>query len=206
MYKCSMITCVYIATFCYYLGVFPLMKQRDSLVLHGLAVSAFLAEAGWLPDAEIILTSCQSLLADSTDPVQKTRALECCHRWSQGREPPKGSTKWASCIIYVCIYIPVIHRKRVFQVNIACTFQTVACSEWLLSVWGGRAHLQSGNGVSEAATGDGCLSQPGLPLLRVLNTLHATFQLCRGWQVPWSLLLLGSVMHSSLILPKVLII
>lgn len=55
-------------------------KQRDSLVLHGLAVSAFLAEAGWLPDAEIILTSCQGLLADSSDPVQKTRALECCHR------------------------------------------------------------------------------------------------------------------------------
>ncbi|MPC47850.1 Amyloid protein-binding protein 2 [Portunus trituberculatus] len=55
-------------------------KQRDSLVLHGLAISAFLAEAGWLPDAEVILTSCQNLLADSSDPLQKTRALECCHR------------------------------------------------------------------------------------------------------------------------------
>lgn len=69
------------------------MNQRDSLVLHGLAVSAFLAEAGWLPDAEIILTSCQSLLADSTDPIQRTRALECCHRWGPGKGTPKGHHK-----------------------------------------------------------------------------------------------------------------
>ncbi|KAG7157760.1 Amyloid protein-binding protein 2-like [Homarus americanus] len=40
----------------------------------------FLAEAGWLPDAENILTSCQTLLANSTQPQQMTRALECCHR------------------------------------------------------------------------------------------------------------------------------
>lgn len=52
----------------------------DNLVLQGLAVSAFLAEAGWLPDAENILTSCQALLAESTEPQQMTRALECCHR------------------------------------------------------------------------------------------------------------------------------
>ncbi|KAK7075224.1 Amyloid protein-binding protein 2, partial [Halocaridina rubra] len=52
----------------------------DTLVVQGLAVSTFLAEAGWLPDAEIILTSCQDLLADSENPQQLTRALECCHR------------------------------------------------------------------------------------------------------------------------------
>ncbi|XP_066937070.1 amyloid protein-binding protein 2 isoform X1 [Macrobrachium rosenbergii] len=55
-------------------------QQVDSLVVQGLSVSTFLAEAGWLPDAEIMLTSCQELLADSTDPQQMTRALECCHR------------------------------------------------------------------------------------------------------------------------------
>ena len=64
----------------YLINYYIFLYQRDSLVLHGLAISAFLAEAGWLPDAEVILTSCQNLLADSSDPLQKTRALECCHR------------------------------------------------------------------------------------------------------------------------------
>ncbi|XP_042866260.1 amyloid protein-binding protein 2-like [Penaeus japonicus] len=55
-------------------------QQIDNLVLQGLAVSSFLAEAGWLPDAENILTACQALLADSEIPQQMTRSLECCHR------------------------------------------------------------------------------------------------------------------------------
>ncbi|KAK4308532.1 hypothetical protein Pmani_019770 [Petrolisthes manimaculis] len=58
-------------------------QQRDVVVSQGLAVSGFLAEAGWLPDAEIILTACQSVIehGPSNHPHQLlTRALECCHR------------------------------------------------------------------------------------------------------------------------------
>ncbi|CAL4060131.1 unnamed protein product, partial [Meganyctiphanes norvegica] len=55
-------------------------KQVDQLVLVGLGVSAFLAEAGWLPDAELMLTCCHQLIHNSDKKHHMTRALECCHR------------------------------------------------------------------------------------------------------------------------------
>ena len=58
------------------------MFQENKLIKESLLVSAFLSEAGWLPDAGELLTACLKRLSNYEDTDSRTKALECCLRYT----------------------------------------------------------------------------------------------------------------------------